>query len=230
MAPINLPNGNEVSEIVLPNGATASEVIAPDGSTVFGGITDGPVDDYEDQDLSEYAGDTSAASIVSSAALEGSYSLQYEQDSGVLLYSTSGLDLYPQQGQNFACLCEADNGNGAAVCYGLEDTNNFFAVSVEVAANKLRFFETSGGNLDATQLATPTLSGDTIYDVDIVWNFDDSHDITLYTWDTSNFERGSAIASGSVTSTAATGTGIGFRGGGSQRRAIYDYYRIIGGA
>lgn len=36
MAPINNPNGNEVSEIVLPDGATASEVIAPDGSTVFG--------------------------------------------------------------------------------------------------------------------------------------------------------------------------------------------------
>jgi hypothetical protein len=40
MAPINLPNGNEVSEIVLPNGNTASEVIAPDGSTVFGAIPD----------------------------------------------------------------------------------------------------------------------------------------------------------------------------------------------
>jgi len=36
MAPINLPNGTEVSEIVLPNGQTASEVIAPDGSVVFG--------------------------------------------------------------------------------------------------------------------------------------------------------------------------------------------------
>jgi hypothetical protein len=40
MAPINLPNGNEVSEIVLPNGASASEVIAPDGSTVFSAIPD----------------------------------------------------------------------------------------------------------------------------------------------------------------------------------------------
>jgi len=36
MAPINLPDGTEVSEIVLPDGSTASEVLAPDGSTVFG--------------------------------------------------------------------------------------------------------------------------------------------------------------------------------------------------
>jgi len=40
MAPINLPDGSEVSEVILPDGATASEVIAPDGSTVFRGIPD----------------------------------------------------------------------------------------------------------------------------------------------------------------------------------------------
>jgi len=36
MAPINLPDGSEVSEVILPDGASASEVIAPDGSAVFG--------------------------------------------------------------------------------------------------------------------------------------------------------------------------------------------------
>jgi len=36
MAPINLPDGTEVSEVILPDGASASEVIAPDGSAVFG--------------------------------------------------------------------------------------------------------------------------------------------------------------------------------------------------
>jgi len=40
MAPINLPDGSQVSEIVLPDGSTASEVLAPDGSRVFSGIPD----------------------------------------------------------------------------------------------------------------------------------------------------------------------------------------------
>jgi len=40
MAPINLPDGTEVSEVILPDGSTASEVIAPDGTTVFGAIPD----------------------------------------------------------------------------------------------------------------------------------------------------------------------------------------------
>jgi hypothetical protein len=35
MAPINLPNGNEVSEVILPDGSSATEVIGPDGQTVF---------------------------------------------------------------------------------------------------------------------------------------------------------------------------------------------------
>jgi len=43
MAPINLPDGSEVSEVVLPDGSTASEVIAPDGSTVFSAIPDSGV-------------------------------------------------------------------------------------------------------------------------------------------------------------------------------------------
>jgi hypothetical protein len=52
MAPINTPNGNEVSEIILPNGNTASEVIAPDGTQVFGATPDSvvsrPNDDSSD--------------------------------------------------------------------------------------------------------------------------------------------------------------------------------------
>jgi len=43
MAPINLPDGTEVSEVILPDGSTASEVIAPDGRTGFGAIPDSVV-------------------------------------------------------------------------------------------------------------------------------------------------------------------------------------------
>jgi len=43
MAPINLPDGSQASEIVLPDGSTASEVLAPDGSTVFSTIPDAAV-------------------------------------------------------------------------------------------------------------------------------------------------------------------------------------------
>jgi len=54
MAPINLPDGTEVSEVILPDGATASEVVAPDGSTVFSGIPDSRVFDFETGDVSRW--------------------------------------------------------------------------------------------------------------------------------------------------------------------------------
>jgi len=57
MAPINLPDGTEVSEVILPDGASASEVIAPDGTTVFGAIPDSVVSHWEFED----EGSTSSA-------------------------------------------------------------------------------------------------------------------------------------------------------------------------
>ena len=77
---INLPNGNEVEEIILPNGANAREVIGPNGERVFGGpaIPDDavlyiPVKDEESEIVSDEVGDNDgdvqgSAQIVSSAS------------------------------------------------------------------------------------------------------------------------------------------------------------------
>jgi len=74
MAPINLPDGSQVSEIVLPDGSTASEVLAPDGSTVFGGIPDS--EGFEHNDLTGvYAGDLSPFNIQTGTVDEGTYAL-----------------------------------------------------------------------------------------------------------------------------------------------------------
>jgi len=50
MAPINLPDGTEVAEVILPDGTSASEVIAPDGSTVFSAIPNSVVSQYNTLD------------------------------------------------------------------------------------------------------------------------------------------------------------------------------------
>lgn len=72
MAPINLPDGTEVSEVILPDGATASKVIAPDGSTVVSAIPDsGLVHRY---DWSDGATTTSTVpDLVGSDDLTGSF-------------------------------------------------------------------------------------------------------------------------------------------------------------
>jgi len=80
MAPINLPDGSEVSEVILPDGSTASEVIAPDGSTVFRGIPDSAIahavaSDYDGSkwvadvgpDLPDDGGDPSQTSVTANS-------------------------------------------------------------------------------------------------------------------------------------------------------------------
>jgi hypothetical protein len=57
MAPINLPDGTEVSEVILPDGASASAVIGPDGNTVFSTIPDGRVANIDASQLSLSDGD-----------------------------------------------------------------------------------------------------------------------------------------------------------------------------
>jgi len=59
MAPINLPDGSQVSQIVLPDGSTASEVLAPDGSTVFAGIPD--ISMFNDVSAQYWAASTSTS-------------------------------------------------------------------------------------------------------------------------------------------------------------------------
>jgi len=61
MAPINLPDGTEVSEVILPDGSTASEVIAPDGSTVFGNAIPDPTAEYIADDITGSNGDSVAS-------------------------------------------------------------------------------------------------------------------------------------------------------------------------
>jgi len=74
MAPINLPDGTEVSEVILPDGAAASEVLAPDGSTVFAAIPDATVlDDFEDNDVSEWSGSASWTAVTTTS-YQGQYS------------------------------------------------------------------------------------------------------------------------------------------------------------
>jgi len=89
MAPINLPDGTEVSEIVLPDGSTASEVLAPDGSTVF--ATDSVVQDFDptkqstgsiatitdQKELADLSGSSDDASVVSDG-INGTQSYRFD--------------------------------------------------------------------------------------------------------------------------------------------------------
>lgn len=65
----------------------------------------GVIDDFEDNDLSEYELDTGSYQTQSSTVFEGTYALEAQIPSSgtyVNLGSTSGLDNYPQSGDKFS--------------------------------------------------------------------------------------------------------------------------------
>jgi len=97
MAPINLPGGSKVSEVILPDGTTASEVIAPDGSTVFSAIPDSGISHWN---FEESLNDVWENSTVFNG--NGIGDIQYSTDSRVENYSLSlnGTDSYVSLGDD----------------------------------------------------------------------------------------------------------------------------------
>jgi len=122
MAPINLPDGTEVSEVILPDGATASEVIAPDGSTVFGPIPDSALAQdlvawyrFEDGDARDYASSAEFPNVTwgDSTAFNGTIN-------GATFQSGAGVTDF-ENGQNSAAF--DFDGNNDEIRTGL--TTNF---------------------------------------------------------------------------------------------------------
>lgn len=72
----------------------------PNGTGSSGGGGSTLVDSFEDQSISEYAGDTGSYTTVTSPVKDGTYALQ-GAGSGTGIGSTSGLNAYPSTGDTF---------------------------------------------------------------------------------------------------------------------------------
>lgn len=99
--PIRLGDGSSIGSIRLGDGSAIGEVRLGDGSVIWssgGGPT--IIDDFEDNDLTEYSGDTGGMSTTTAAAQHGTYGLE-NTGGGYLQIGSQpgdGLNYYPQQG------------------------------------------------------------------------------------------------------------------------------------
>jgi len=167
MAPINLPDGTEVSEIVLPDGSTASEVLAPDGSTVFSAIPESVVSQYnaldgftksdEGSTVSSWSDEQGAFDVptnggdvsITGSGINGKRSVDFGSSGNVVFQTTQ-----PSIPQPFTviCLVEYKNSNlGFEAAY--ENGN-------------------AGGGSTRTQISHGSRSG-AGSDTDVVGNGDD---------------------------------------------------------
>jgi len=246
MAPINTPNGNEVSEIVLPNGNPASEVIAPDGTQVFGAIPDSVVDNFEDADANPrgvyesndtisdfYTGDTGSFDRTTSNAVEGSTALKSTGTTflaNIVSQPGDGLNAYPQEGDRLGFLIR-DTGTFPFFLTNADSTGTD-AYGFRLRANdSIQIQKITGGSNTELSSVSISESTNTWYWGEAVTPTSGDNTITfeLYNLNAVDLTRGSLIDSVTANDNEyATNRGIGFaRGSGSDQGANYDWVRIL---
>jgi len=185
----------------------------------------GVIDDFEDNDLSEYAGATGNYQTQSSEVFNGSYALEDTDASSVSeIYSTSGLPRYPHAGDEFEFRVKVtDSGDFWYFNFGWQDGDNNYDLRYEPDVPQIELYEVSGGNFTQLGTSSVTQSTDVWYRVEIDWGEGGTITCTLYD------ENDSEVAQISATNSTHTEGGIGFKGNNtntSNTSIYYDYARI----
>lgn len=107
------------------------------------------IDGFEDEDLSEYFGSTSRASISSNRVLDGSYSLAKSTNGlgGYVINSTSGLNYYPEQGDTiYIHFYAGDSSDTVYFNFGYQDSKNFYRAVMRNDQYGPRIFKVQDGS------------------------------------------------------------------------------------
>jgi len=203
-----------------------------DGVTIFGvtGTFGGTqiIDNFEDEDISEYGGNTGDFSITTTS-YDGTYALtnQVLSNIGRTISSTTGLDSYPSAGDTFAFNVRRDDSGESFMRtrFGTEDESS--------SPGGYRIFHDKPSDLNGefgiggpsgTDLFEFTYQPNTWYEIEVNWGSSGSITASLYNADPSA-GRGSLIGSTSINDTTYTSGGIGM----DQNKAggYWDFFRIL---
>jgi hypothetical protein len=145
------------------------------------------LDDFSDRQLSEYETyrEESAVEFVSAPTFYGSTALSVSGDSAELI-STSGLGIYPRQGDTFACRIRwTGNANALRFNYGVQDRDNRYMAIVSPDNDIVRLIrekDNSRTKLDAA-FGVTDLHPDTWYEIRVRWSVGGDHNVKVLTTD-----------------------------------------------
>ena len=234
MAPINLPDGSQVSEIVLPDGSTASEVLAPDGSTVFGNaIPDNIIDNfndilYDNQSLTlsdYYTGDLTKFQRQTSTVFEGSAALAADTSgSRHTIVGDGSLNNTLSQGETAEFYI--NNGGGdlrPAFLYGVQSQSSWYGAWIDAQKNQIALGIDGVGGIQVTESAS--INTDQFYRGRLTWASDDLH--TFEAFDPADDSTlAGPISFTDATYTSGT-TGWYVNSGGQSQTAYFDGANVI---
>jgi len=199
-------------------------------ATKSGGGGGGPtiVDNFEDNDIAEYTGDTGSFTTQTGTVFNGSYALEGTTSSGDALgiHSTSGLDTYPAQGNTFRVnIYHTTSGDLNGVLYGHQGGDqDYYLLRPHDGTQEFQLYSNVSGT-GFTKLASAAVDPplNEWMEMEVAWGTDDTHDCKLFD------AAGNQIASLSATDGTFTSGGIGFEVNNSEggTTGYFDYERIV---
>jgi len=155
------------------------------------------IDGFEDNDLSEYSGDTSAFTTQTGTVKDGTYALEGTVSNATkVIVSTSGLNAYPSPGKVFnGWVQNGANGIGNGAVFGVQDPANplnaCYAAVVWENSGGLDLRKYTNGSIEATLASVnATISNNTWYLPEVRWD-DDSGDFEIELYDNTGSSLGS---------------------------------------
>jgi hypothetical protein len=188
------------------------------------------VDDFEDNDLSEYTGNTGGATSVGTEHVKnGSYSLKISDPGNPKkIVSTSGLNAYPEQGDTWRYWTYAgSDSNHLRMIFGYQDSDNYYFVNATVGPSSESLYVTKRETGNETVLVQTGLDDDKVdqnqaYEFEVSWGTDGSITATMYD------SNGDSLSTVSTTDNTFTSGGIGWGSNSSMgSNTFFDFCRIL---
>ncbi len=186
-------------------------------------------DDFEDGDISEYSGDTASATVQSSTVFEGTEALQIDASGGSSngISSTSGLDDYPEAGDNFSVYFQYGNDDpepsfGWAAQQETSEPDDMYRWRLEGSTDDLQLQVLSGGSATTEATANFDVAGnqDSWLRAEIDWQSDGTQTVTIYNGSTN---LASAEMSDATLSSGGVHFGVNDQGTGGTSIAYFDF-------
>jgi uncharacterized phage protein gp47/JayE len=177
------------------------------------------IDSFESQDLSVYAGDTGAASIVTDPdAVRGDYVLELDNTDGTHIYRD---DAELQRGTTYHGWVDPSNSTAPALTFAVQPTNpqNYYQIVADGAANQVRLERVEDGSVAETidTLSAAGIGGG--YN-EIEWDWSITTNIGITVYGPNGNELGTL---GGADDTYLRGYS-GFKSAGSNGSKRFDFY------
>lgn len=159
------------------------------------------LDNFEDNDISNYDGDTADFSVVTSTVHEGTYALELAAAADSMVWTdetTFG------SGSEFYTRLNIGSTSEAAVLFGVEDASNFYEARVDNNNGNIEIGKVESGTYSSIDSSSAAIPDGEWLDVRIDWKTDG--DITLDVDDANNAD----VAELTVNDTTYDGDGLGF--------------------